>query len=279
MAQINLEHKGNENWLYLKVYCTPNMANPLLSDVFWPFISEKKKESIISKWFFTRYYDVAPHLRLRVKINDLKQLPLIYEGLSSLLFPLNENNRIGKYSKEKYHPEINRYGKSNIEVVEDIFEVQSEFALSLLHHGADERLRIKYCIDLIEHMFESLDLSVNDRRAIVSASLEYYKGPIVFNKSSKRKLGKEYRIINAIGVDESENSELSLLTTSLRRNLEGHYAKLTLGTLHHFGMKVTSLGHMLANKLFIHNHKEYEFLIYEFLERRLITNIKKRKAV
>lgn len=75
--QPHLKHKirkvrrkfipGSE-WLYLKIYTPAIHAGKLLLKLY-PLLNRTYSKGCIQKWFFIRYHDHAPHIRLRIQLN------------------------------------------------------------------------------------------------------------------------------------------------------------------------------------------------------------------
>src|SRR5262249_21929470 len=53
-------------WFYAKLYGGTATADRLLRDEIAPFVGELLEEGVIDRWFFIRYTDPNPHLRLRM---------------------------------------------------------------------------------------------------------------------------------------------------------------------------------------------------------------------
>jgi thiopeptide-type bacteriocin biosynthesis protein len=121
---------GSE-WLYLKIFCAPRVADSLLSRVFAPLLQESLA-GLVDRWFFVRYYDPRPHLRLRfhgeAKRLSGEVLPLCMEALSPLAQGGECDIQVATYVRE-----IERYGGPDaMGLSEAFFHADSEAVLAIL---------------------------------------------------------------------------------------------------------------------------------------------------
>ena len=54
-----------DEWVYYKIYSGSRMADIILTDIIKPISRRFLSADIIDKWFFIRYSDPDPHLRVR----------------------------------------------------------------------------------------------------------------------------------------------------------------------------------------------------------------------
>lgn len=124
-------------WLFLKIYCTPESADNLLLEVITPLIRKKRK--VIERWFFIRYYENGHHLRLRIKTGE-NHIGEILTALKNKLQKPGTNCLVRNYQGDTYRRELERYGAAVISEVESVFCSGSEFAaahIALQLRGAD----------------------------------------------------------------------------------------------------------------------------------------------
>lgn len=69
---------GSE-WLYYKIYCGVKTSDMILLEHLKEKISDLKINDFIEKWFFIRYNDPEPHIRLRFLLTKNSNLNLIIQ--------------------------------------------------------------------------------------------------------------------------------------------------------------------------------------------------------
>lgn len=57
-------HLPGEDWLFVKWYAEPSAHEALLAEHLPALLAEVEDE--VDRWFFLRYQDPEPHLRLRI---------------------------------------------------------------------------------------------------------------------------------------------------------------------------------------------------------------------
>jgi thiopeptide-type bacteriocin biosynthesis protein len=61
---------GSE-WLYLKIYTGIKTSDTILEEAVHPLTEYFLENNYISEWFFIRYNDPKPHIRFRLKLNNV----------------------------------------------------------------------------------------------------------------------------------------------------------------------------------------------------------------
>lgn len=131
-TQERLKHLGSE-WLYVKCYLGSSLENRFLMDNVSCFTDKLVKDEIIDKWFFVRYSDTGPHVRLRFHGEKEKivshAIPLLHQWINSLV----QTRSISEVSFSTYEREIERYGGEELmESAESLFYEDSASTLVLL---------------------------------------------------------------------------------------------------------------------------------------------------
>lgn len=132
MGQTKLKRKfipGSE-WLYLKVYLPHLTADRILLKV-WPLLKKRYPQGKITQWFFIRYEDDAPHIRLRLKLDPLA-INSVLIAFRELLEDHIHQQVIREYQLDTYNRELERYFAGGIEATERFFAASSHFVLCYL---------------------------------------------------------------------------------------------------------------------------------------------------
>ncbi|MFD7906171.1 lantibiotic dehydratase [Kitasatospora sp. NPDC059747] len=131
---------GSE-WLYAKIYATPDIHNTLLSRRLPAFLGDVAEH--IDRWFYIRYRDPNPHLRLRLHGDPRSLTGHVLPALHSFLSRLQEEHLIGTWVLDQYIPETQRYGgPSAIRQAEDLFALDSSASVYQISARAARRIEL-----------------------------------------------------------------------------------------------------------------------------------------
>ena len=150
---------AHRNWLSVHVFLSdPVRTERYLSEVLDPAIKRWRAEEVLDRWFFIRYWEGGPHLRIRlagrIAANDDRVMETLseriahfcsdnpstreeyYRGHSFDGRPVVVENlpwyAEGTIAEIDYQPEILRYGgEYGIDANEQLFDLSSRLALSL----------------------------------------------------------------------------------------------------------------------------------------------------
>ncbi|GII79999.1 lantibiotic dehydratase [Sphaerisporangium rufum] len=134
-ARAVRHHPGGE-WLFAKLYAAAGRQTELLRDRL-PVLTDALPECV-DRWFFIRYFDPAPHLRLRFHGDPARLaaevLPLVHDWSADLC-------RAGLARAmllDAYEPEVDRYGgPAALEAAERVFHADSVAVLAQLRLRLD----------------------------------------------------------------------------------------------------------------------------------------------
>lgn len=288
----------NSEWLTLKVYCGPKVAENLLQGDIHNFMVDKLSENLFQKFFFIRYYDEFNHIRLRFhNVDSLKQSKL-QQTFIELLEPHVESGIIHKIIIDTYSRELERYHEDLMDFVEELFFYDSKSVLgfiSLLDDSADsEFYRLVYAMRSIDQLFEDFSLDLEKKHELITRMYKafFYEhgGAPTLQKTLNAKYNglkkKLFTHMNGKLDIENEIEEIGdLLTIRSMENSEScnnikEYLFKKYG-IEGIYQSLPSYVHMSMNRLFISNQRKYELVVYLFLERYYtsIIAIKKIKKV
>ncbi|MEH6376260.1 lantibiotic dehydratase [Streptomyces sp. KLMMK] len=137
-------------WLYAKVYTSARRQNDLLTHRLPDLLAVASE--YIERWFFLRYADPEPHLRIRFqgvpsRLN-LHLLPLLHDWVASL----HKEGLARRLVLDTYVPEAERYGDPRaLHLAENVFHTDSLAVLHQLaaaHDTPAEVIAAAHCIDL-----------------------------------------------------------------------------------------------------------------------------------
>lgn len=130
---LRIKYPGSE-WLYVKLYGNSNREEEFIAFALRDFCHKVLHEQqLIEEWFFIRYADPQPHIRLRFRGNPQvltsQLLPIIHEWWCQL----TQDGLLTRGVVDTYEREIERYGGPDlISAMESLFYWDSVVASDLL---------------------------------------------------------------------------------------------------------------------------------------------------
>jgi thiopeptide-type bacteriocin biosynthesis protein len=258
-------------WLYVKIYCTPESADKLLVKIIAPFIRAYSGE--IAVWFFIRYQDPEPHIRLRIK-SKTPDSALLLQSLNNKLFKKPHRELVREIKSETYQREVERYSAELMEATEAFFYAGSNWCLANLKgrgpNGESTSLVPFYLIWLLTLDFLKDDVVVGQFFKWRSASFlkEFGEG-----KKLKVELDTKYRSMSRELCELIGNSAEKKLTAE-QKALERLRAKLSVIAERSLGwpeerryILLADLLHMQVNRMFASRQRQHEALIYYCLSK------------
>jgi thiopeptide-type bacteriocin biosynthesis protein len=153
------------DWLYLKLYAGQRWIDRLLRTDVAPLVGDVLGRGDVDRWFFVRYADPAPHVRLRLHAAGGMAAGLL-PSIERRLAPLIDDGRIHRILLDTYEREIDRYGGSAaIELVERVFQADSCAVLAGLAAVQGDRERRVLCLVGIDLLLADLGLDTPARLA------------------------------------------------------------------------------------------------------------------
>jgi thiopeptide-type bacteriocin biosynthesis protein len=280
--QPNSELPSGE-WMYLKLFCVPDMADDLLAQVIGPMMEKFKTEAVIDRWFFIRYEEPEFHLRLRVFSRDTTLLwGQAFPSLTTALHTAVPAARPWRVQLDSYQPEVIRYGGPvGMEIAERLFYHDSMAFMAVLGLPArtsDHATRWKVAAVSVDAMLSPFALTASQRAAFCQRMAMHRAAELGLESSLNAAVGRIYR---------DKRVELA---ASLREGMEGSaerdvqcvYAArskidrpLVEAYLHHMTRllevdrdeTLASLCHMSCNRLFRTQSAKQEMVTMGLLQR------------
>lgn len=271
MRQDKITFIPGSEWLYYKFYCGLKTADLVLLEVVKPLIKSLLNEDIIDKWFFIRYSDPEPHLRVRIHIKELRNVGSILLKTHSYLTTFVESKQVWEMQIATYNREINRYGLKTIDDLESFFFYDSNQVISFIEKYKDEESRFIVVFEWCEFIISLFNFNDKDRLLFLSEIADQFKLEFRIEKISKKQLSKKYRSI------ESKLFKNPKLSISHENKLKAIVAKLIkLDQVNELDVilknLLASIIHMTINRSFNNNQRLYELMIYDFLFRKNKSN-------
>ena len=282
-----------ESWLTAAIYGSEATLDRLLHRPIAPLVERLRSTGAADGWFFIRYWDPQPHLRLRFhgaphRLRD-EAWPALQQDISARM----ASGEIHTIRLDTYFQEVNRYGGPQaIATAERFFEADSDMALALLaldDHGVAD-LRERAAVLATDILMRDFELDEGAREMLAAQLGAALTAERIFAPDVDKALSERFRALrgglNALLADPSERSEeweraaraiigrRSAVATEYRdicRRLDREGA-LTTPISDILG----SLIHMQVNRLMHGAPRAVELVIYDML-RRLYRSNRARK--
>lgn len=277
---------GSE-WCFLELYAAPSLHDEILIHVISPQTRSLLNSRVIDSWFFIRYEDPTPHLRLRLHSRSNAEAKLAADLLCSSFAPLVERGQISRVVINTYHREVERYGGVHgIALSEQLFFCDSEYCLELLQlqsdNGAFGAAPYRWKAALMGMYSLMLDFGLDQ-----PAMLEFLNNHTrraanryAASKQAKVALDRKFRDLRGeleklLGEDNTIAQDVRSVREILRsRSLRlaepvRHLAALEAKGWLNQGMTdiLGSVLHMHANRVLCTATNPQEFVLYELLKR------------
>lgn len=259
-----------EQWLYLKLYAHDSLADAILMNSILPVIQKYQNKNSGFKWFFIRYNDPEPHLRLRFFINE-NSVPDLLSELNSQLKPFYRSGKIAEVLVDTYQRELERYSVELIEEIESFFYRDSEYILSAFQSGGVRtRFKLNFAIHSVLLMVRSFIKDKKQRIDFFNTVLDGFATE--FNNRDKevvREMDLKYRNFQSELIG---NEQFSILLNNknypaFNRILISLSEKLLNWEPEDRSSLIASLIHMHMNRTFESHPREYECLSYHFMKK------------
>ncbi|MBL1221776.1 thiopeptide-type bacteriocin biosynthesis protein [Chryseobacterium sp. L7] len=265
-------------WLYLKIYTGIKTADIILEEAITSLTEALQDRKLISEWFFIRYLDPKPHIRLRFRLHSVKDCNCVTELINEALQDYLESGEISLIVHDTYTREIERYGENTMEDAEKLFHSNSELSLQCLHFDDEQKIIIS--LFLIDTYLTTLGMDIQEKLDWIKDFNEDFKAEFNADKALNSQLDKKYRewkpqFLNFNFSDEYVNErEFIILNIEKDRavleNIQHHNKNQSLGMP--LRIFFQSIFHLNINRLFVSNQRVFEMIIYDYLLRYYKTN-------
>jgi thiopeptide-type bacteriocin biosynthesis protein len=268
---------GSE-WLYVKIYAGATQGERILLELLPGFVATERQKGSFDRWFYLRYADPHPQLRLRFHGREA-QLTELWGRLQEALGPYVDNGSVWQIQLDTYDPEIERYGgQRGIALSEAIFAADSDACLDLLGLLEPGVERWQLTLLSVHRLFEDLHIALPARLRQLGAMRAQLVSEFEFGDSANKSLSRKHRQLRteaeAVLSPESATNEGVENARSILDLRAQHIVPLGL-ELHkaqaagHLDAAVEELAlsyvHMTANRLLRSAARAQELVLYELL--------------
>jgi thiopeptide-type bacteriocin biosynthesis protein len=287
---------GSE-WLYLKLYGGQGSADLVLTEGVAPAVVELKARGVIDGWFFIRYSDPDPHLRVRLHGDPARLCAEALPEMHRHLDPMMRSGRLWRIELGTYQREIARYGgPQNMVHSERLFECDSRAVVAIVPHGlGDESASLRWQLVLagVDRWLRDFGFDLTARHAFACRARDGYAQEMQgdgkarqawFSGRFRRERAEIEVLINpdlvplapvlreGLDVLEQRSRDVAPLLIEVRALHARGALSVSLEELAH------SLIHMFVNRMQRSAQRTQEFVIYEFLVRLYASELARRDA-
>ncbi|AKJ29650.1 lantibiotic dehydratase [Caldimonas brevitalea] len=273
-------------WLYLKLYCSVAAQDRLLCEVLRPAIAALRREPGFDRWFFVRYADPAPHLRLRLRGTPAwlwrEAAPRLFAACGAA------GDCIRSIATDRYVPELVRYGgPAGLDLCEQLFEADSDATVALIAGERNTGDRWRLALLGIAAWLEAFRFDPVQRRDVARACRDTQLTHFAGLPDLQRRLGATCRRhraeVQALLDTPPPHMRRAAQTLSLRTQA-ATAAIAGLQQLAAAGRLSSSLPtlaghlvHMSAHRMFRHAANLQELVLYDLLCRAWDARLQQRQ--
>lgn len=269
-------------WCYFKLYCGIGAAEKLLRHAILPFVEKHLEDKSFEKFFFVRYQDDLPHIRIRFFNSDIDRQVLLQREFMKSLMPYVEEGVIGDITMDTYSRETERYRPELIEETEALFYNDSLAVLrfiDLLDNEHNLKYKILFSLRAIDIFLNDWRMSISEKKKLLemmsATFLKEFGGDMSLQKIINLKYKNNQRLIFS-HMDENQDGENEIEHAvevfQTRSQMNAPYIAAMLREINN-NTSITvfellpSFLHMFVNRMFIGQQRKYELVIYNMLER------------
>ena len=256
-----------QEWLYYKIYCGVKTADALLLEIIKPLTEKLIENKIIDTWFFIRYSDPDPHLRVRFHLLDLNAIGSVLIKVKTLLNPYFDNKQIWDMQLATYQRELERYGANTISEAEAFFFYDSKIILSIMSNTKDDEARFLMLFNWLENIINLFEFEDKRLISFMDKMQKQFKNEFEVTKTVRKELSTKYRKLESKLLTEkrfkfSNKNNLKQIVEGFLILEKEQKATIFLEDL------LASFIHMSINRGFRSNQRLYEMMLYDFLYRK-----------
>lgn len=283
-----LDFGAGEDWLFAKLYCSQSHADRLLLDLVKPMVEQLA--GAFQGWFFVRYADPRWHLRLRLRGAPQSLSTRVYPLLVQMAEEQRRQGTLWRLEFDHYAREVDRYGGARaMDIAEQLFQVDSEFCLSLLpllgnDDGAELRWQVALCS--VDCLLSALGFNVEEKQNAARSMRAFCEQAYQVDHTYKAQLAHAFRkrrgtlaaLLRGGGspavIPPSAASALSRLSTSIE-TIRGKLEDLRRsdGLTSTIAQLAGEFTHMHLNRMFRSSHHAQEVVLYDFLVRSYASQV------
>ncbi len=168
VSAANRLRPPGSDWLFAKLYCPAVLEEEFLTSAVRDFCHDISRKGLANGWFFVRYNDPDPHIRLRFRGDPNRLIAQLLPEVCSWGGDMIAEGICQRIAFDTYDREIERYGgAAGMSAIEAIFTADSPASVDLLAvlRKNAELDRLTLAVASIDDLLKSMGLDVNQRLA------------------------------------------------------------------------------------------------------------------
>lgn len=275
---IQRQFPPGSRWLYAKLYGGVSTADRVLRDAVAPVVRAAQAGGAIDRWFFVRFADPAPHVRVRFHGEPARLFGDVLPALERACAPLLADGSLWRIQLDTYEREIERYGATTIEACEEVFWHDAEAALTIVEHldgdaGAEARWQL--ALRGSDDLLRALGLDAADRAGVFTRGRDALVAEHRASTELLRAIGQRWRRheprITELLTRDPAFDAADVLAPGLAALASRDVALRALTARGALAERVDdvawSLVHMSVNRLLHASQRAQELVMYDFLRR------------
>jgi thiopeptide-type bacteriocin biosynthesis protein len=166
------------DWIFLKLYTPFKQHDEIITRALPTIVSEMEQQQLIDRWFFMRYADPEPHLRVRFHTASEETRQSVLIKALSWSQVLVQQRMIGKVVVDTYDREIERYGGPQaIDAIESVFMVNSASLCQIVAASYTKEITLDplaVAVFTLDQFFEMWGLDFSARLKYLQERTEKY---------------------------------------------------------------------------------------------------------
>lgn len=279
---VTREFSLGSEWLYYKLYCGHLTADRVLLAVVRPLAAELRTHGLIDTWFFVRYADPDPHLRVRWHLSDPNRLGEVLHYVRKALQPYSSNDALWRIQTDTYRRELERYGCRTIGWSEALFNYQSQALLDAMAAAAPGETPFEpwlWGLGAVEELLIAFNYPLPRKLALMESLRDSLAQEFGLNNALKRQLETKYRqartaVQQALASVDKEAlpPALAAISRSIQNQMLQGQVEVPLNRL------LGSYVHMLLNRVIPSDARLHELVLYDFLVRHYQSCLARQKS-
>ncbi|WP_224247951.1 lantibiotic dehydratase [Hyalangium gracile] len=284
---------GSE-WLYLKLYGGTITLDRLLASTLGEALRQAQASGATDRWFFIRYNDPEPHLRLRFHGAPERLQAEVWPRLREACAAFLQEGTGWRVQLDTYERELERYGGPvGTELSEALFCADSLAVLEILQTcpaDAGAELRWRLALKGMDALMDELGMTLEQKLDLVEQNRAGYGAEFHANKALEVQLGARYRresrqleaLLSAPA--EAQGPFRDGLLAFQRRAARTRPVAELLRKAEQAGKLSVSVGelassylHMHVNRLLPEEQRAHELVLHDFLVRLYRSRLARRK--
>lgn len=272
LNKIDRNYFFGDEWLYYKFYLGQDTSDKFLVDIIKPVSEQLLEKKIIDKWFFIRFNDPEPHLRVRFHLKQQKYISDIALIIKKEIQYYVNNNYINKIQIETYKRELERYGSLTMEECETLFFLNSSFNIKLIEKYGDGEERWLFGMKYVDKYLDDFNLSLRMKFDLIEKLKIGFAKEFNADKPIIQKLAKKFRLYKTSIQNILDGNDLFFTENYNRHSDDFEFVRQemigkTSQFSHNYILEdlMDSLLHMHWNRLFKTQQRAHEWLMYDFM--------------